>query len=73
MVMNTFVSDHYNNHYEIWVHGNGKGVDAIYHYASSAAGNVCDMPDYSQSITADTWSELKRKLEEKHPTGWHWE
>lgn len=70
---NMFVSDAGNACYSIWVHGDGNGVEAVYRYASFAAANVCDMVDCTQSITAETWNELKRKLNEKHPTGWHWE
>lgn len=70
---NSFVSDHGNTCYSIWVRGDGKGLIATYHYASSAASNVCDMTDCAQTVTAATWNELKRKLNEKHPTGWHWE
>ena len=58
--------------YSIFVYGEGKGISATYHYASTAYSGCCDMTDYTQGVTAKTWNELKRKLKEKHPTGWHW-
>lgn len=68
---NVFERDNGQACYTIYCYGNGACI-ATYHYASSAYAGVCDMTDYSQSVEAESWNELRRKLKEKHPTGWSW-
>lgn len=68
---NVFERDNGQACYTIYCCGNGT-VLATYHYASSAYAGVCDMTDYSQTVEAESWNELRRKLKEKHPTGWSW-
>lgn len=67
---NVFASKDSMACYTIHKRSNG-ALDAVYRYASSACANVCDMVDWTNVVTADSWNELVRKLERKHP-GWEW-
>ena len=69
---NRFVCDSGGAEYGIFMRGGDEKLEAVYNYSCSSYG-VCDMRDWSMTVTASTWNELVKKLEKKHPTGWHWE
>ena len=68
---NVFKCDGGNACYTLYKRSDGM-LEAVYHYASFAHAGVCDMTDYSQTVLARSWNELRRKLAQKHPTGWSW-
>lgn len=66
----SLVNESGNARYDIRQQADGT-FEAIYSYASFAYGNVCDMVDWTMTVSADTLDELKSKLTSKHPT-WVW-